>query len=302
MLRTFSIEPASSMGKQALRSGPAPATASRPLPHYEFDAARSRFNYAWTDLKQAFVRPKLILTLIRNGFLSRYQGTVLGGLWITITTGVTASALALLYGKIFATPLQSYFPFVAIGIVVWGLISSLINDGAGVFLSASVVFNQSSIPKSIFALRSVGIAAVAFLFKLIVLAIVVVASGLRPGVTEIALSLAGLAIILWTGFWFAIGAGTIGARFRDLGQLASTFVTLAFFFTPVFWQPARLGSFQFVVDFNPLYHFVNIVRGPLIGADDVMISFIWAIAAATLVAAFGLLTFGLYCRRLCYWT
>ncbi|HNS86278.1 MAG TPA: ABC transporter permease [Parvularculaceae bacterium] len=290
------------MVEQALHTGPAASGRKTAEPFYEFNASKSRFAYAWSDLKQAFSRPKLILTLIRNGFLSRYQGTLLGGLWITITTSMTVAGLALLYGQIFSSPLQEYFPFVAIGIVVWGLISSLINDGASVFLAASVVFNQSPISKSIFALRSIGIAAVAFLFKLIVVAVVLVAVGIRPSATDILLSAAGLAIVFWTGFWFALGAGTIGARFRDVGQLTSAIVTFAFFFTPVFWQPSRLGSYQFVVEYNPLFHFLNVIRGPLIGADGIALSFAWAVGTSIAVTIGGMLIFGFFGRRLCYWT
>lgn len=288
------------MVDQALQSEMAPRKG--PTPYYEFDASKSRFAYAWGDLKQAFARPKLIATLIRNGFLSRYQGTMLGALWITITTGMTVGGLAILYGEIFNTPLRSYFPYVAIGIVVWGLISSLINDGASVFLAASIVFNQSPISKSIFALRSVGIAAIVFLFKLIIVVIVVLATDLKPGFGDILLSLSGLAIILWIGFWFALGAGTIGARFRDIGQLTAAIVTFAFFFTPVFWQPSRLGAYQFVVEFNPLYHLLNVVRGPLIGSPDVALSFGWALGTAAVITGLGAIIFGLFGRRLCYWT
>ncbi len=290
------------MSDSALSKSVAPAQPEGKLPVYEFDASKSRFAYALNDLRQAVLRPKLIVTLIRNGFLSRYQGTLLGGGWITITTAMTVGGLALLYGKIFNTPLSEYFPYVTVGIVVWGLISSLINDGASVFLAASVIFNQSPVSKSIFALRSVGIAALSFCFKLIVVGIVVYGVGLRPGFADIAAATAGLTIILWTGFWFALGVGTIGAHFRDVGQLTAAVVTFAFFFTPVFWHASRLGPYQFIVTFNPLYHFLNIVRGPLIGGNGVTESFYWAIATAAAVTAFGAIIYGLFARRLCYWT
>lgn len=271
-------------------------------PVYYFDASSSRYDYALEDLKRAFARPKLIWSLIRTGFFTRYHGTVLGGLWVTATTALTVSGLAILYGQIFGANLTEYFPYVAVGIVVWGLISTIVNDGASVFLAASGTFTQSPIPKSLFVVRTIGIAALGFCYKLIVIAVVVFAVGLRPSLGDIGLSFLGLLMVVWTGFWFALGIGTIGTRFRDIGQLTAAGLTFAFFVTPVFWQASRLGEYQFVVQYNPLAHFLNVVRGPLLGLDGVMNSFIWAGGFSMLATTFGVVTFGYFARRLCYWS
>ncbi|WP_411819441.1 ABC transporter permease [Hyphococcus formosus] len=278
------------------------SASSEKTPIYYFDASSSRFDYAFEDLKRAFARPKLIWSLIRTGFFTRYHGTVLGGLWVTATTGITISGLAVLYGQIFGANLTEYFPYVAVGIVVWGLISTIINDGASVFLAAAGTFNQSPIPKSLFVVRAIGIAALGFCYKLIVIAAVVLAVGLRPSLGDVALASFGLLLVFWTGFWFALGLGTIGTRFRDIGQLTSAGLTFAFFVTPVFWQASRLGEYQFIVNYNPLAHFLNVVRGPLLGLDGVMTSVIWASGFSALATIFGVVTFGYFARRLCYWS
>jgi len=139
------------------------AGGSAPVePIYEFDASSGRFSFALNDLSRAVSRPKLAWAMIKNGFLSRYQGTALGGLWVTLTTAMTVCGLGLLYGRLFGAELSIYFPYVAVGIVVWGLISSIINEGASVFLAASGYFNETAIAKSLFPLRIVGIAAIGF--------------------------------------------------------------------------------------------------------------------------------------------
>jgi ABC-type polysaccharide/polyol phosphate export permease len=68
------------------------------------------------------------------------------------------------------------------------------------------------------------------------------------------------------------------ARFRDIAPMASVAMQMAFYVTPIMFpsellQRRRLG---WVVDFNPLYHLVEIVRRPMVTAQP---------AAATSYAA-----------------
>ncbi|MEP4053464.1 MAG: ABC transporter permease [Litorimonas sp.] len=272
------------------------------LPVYSFDASTDGFAYALDDLKTALSRPRLLLNLVQTSFFSKYQGTFLGGFWITATTFMMVSGLALLYSRILGDNLSEYFPYVAIGIIVWGLISTLINEGASVFLAASVAFNQAPIPKTTFALRLVGTALLGMLYKLIIVIGVLVYFKIFPSWQALLLSVAGMVLILWTGFWFALFVGTIGTKFRDVGQLTGAFLTFAFFVTPVFWRSDRLGDLSFVITYNPLYHYINTIRGSLLGYSDVAESFMWAAAVSVLMAILGFATFSIFAKRIVYWS
>lgn len=271
------------------------------IPVIEFDASRSHFAYAWQDLQQAVSNPRLIITIVANDFLTRYHGSALGGLWVTFTTLATVAGLSILYSKIFGVDIKIYLPYVGVGIIIWGVISSLVNEGTSVFTSASGIFNQTPIPKSLFAFKVLGRSLINLFYKLMVLIGVLALSGTHPGFLNIFISLAGLVLLFWTGFWGALALGTIGARFRDMGQFAATLLTFSFFMTPVFWQPNRLGEYEFIIHYNPLYHYINAIRGPLIGAHDVATSFAWVIGCSAVATAIGMLVYGYFARRLSYW-
>jgi len=268
---------------------------------YDFDASRSRFAYARRDLALALAKPRLIRTLIASDITSRYKGATLGAFWISLTTLATASGLAFLYGKILGADLKSYYPYVTTGIIVWGLISTIINDGASAFVAGSALFTQTPIPKSVVVFRVIGRALWVLMFKLIVLLAVLLFVGALPSLSGVLTSLAGLALIVWTGFFCALAIGPLAARFRDLGQLVDVGLTFSFFATPVFWSADRLGEYKRFLDFNPFYHFLNIVRGPLLGAPDVSISFIWATGLAAITTVVGWIFYGYFARRLTYW-
>ena len=278
------------------------AKEQEPLPVYSFDASKDGFSYAIDDLKTAISRPRLLLNLVQTSFFSKYQGTLLGGFWITATTLMMVSGLGLLYSRILGDSLQNYFPYVAIGIIVWGLISTLINEGASVFLAASVAFNQAPIPKTTFAFRLVGTALLGMLYKLIIVIGVLLYFKIFPSWPALLMAIAGIILILWTGFWFTLFIGTIGTKFRDIGQLTSASLTFAFFITPVFWRSDRLGDFSFVVTYNPLYHYINTVRGSLLGYSDVAESFMWACGTSLVMAILGFFTFCFFAKRIVYWS
>ncbi|MEZ5919984.1 MAG: ABC transporter permease [Parvularculaceae bacterium] len=272
-----------------------------PLPVYDFDASRSRFAYAWRDLTLAIAKPHIIVTIIANDIANRYKGAALGAFWITLTTLATVSGLALLYGKIFGADIKTYFPYVTTGIITWGLMSTIINDGANAFVAGASLFTQSSIPKAVLVFRIIGRALWILMFKLIVLVAVFVFVGVAPSITSILKSLVGLSLLIWTGFFCSLALGPLSTRFRDFRQFVDTGLTFSFFATPVFWHADRLGEYAYLLHYNPFYHFLNIVRGPLINASDVNISFVWAFGMAAVATVVGWVVYGNFARRLPYW-
>lgn len=274
----------------------------RSTPIYAYDADASGFTYALQDLSEGFRGGGLAVTLIRAGFIQRHNGIFPAIFWTLLLTTATVGGMAILWGRIFAADLRFYLPYVACGLIVWGLVSSLANSAAGVFIAARGVYTQTPIAKSLFAIRAVGLEFVVFLIKLAVLGGAMAIVMRTPDPVGVLLALAGLILILVTGFTLCLSVGLLGARFRDVPNLANVVLTFAFFVTPVFWTPDRLGDLTWVVNFNPLHHYLNIVRGPLLGLDGVTISFAVAscVTAASLVI--GVVTYGLFAKRLNYWT
>jgi ABC-type polysaccharide/polyol phosphate export permease len=78
-------------------------------------------------------------------------------------------------------------------------------------------------------------------------------------------------------------------------------VQVAFFLTPVIWKPQMLGRNQWAADWNPFYHFLEVVRGPLI--TGTMNASSWS-AVLCITAVGYAVTFSLFARyraRIAYW-
>jgi len=270
-------------------------------PVYEYDASASGFSYAMKDLAVGLTQVSLAVTLIRVGFIQRHNGFLPAVFWTLILASVTIGGMSILWGEIFGADLRFYLPYVACGLIVWGLVSSLVNNAAGVFIAARSVYSQATIARSLFAIRSVGIELLGFAIKLVVLAGAMLIVSRTPSLLGVALSFAGLILILVTGFSLCLSIGILGARYRDVPNLANVAMTFAFFVTPVFWIPTRLGNYSWVVDFNPLYHYLNVVRGPLLNLENTSLSFAVVCCITVVVVLIGVLSYGAFARRLNYW-
>jgi ABC-type polysaccharide/polyol phosphate export permease len=78
---------------------------------------------------------------------------------------------------------------------------------------------------------------------------------------------------------------------------------LLFLLTPIMWMPesVRGKAVSFLLDFNPFYYLLVIVREPLLGhPPDV---FIWLIAGAISLTSFlaGHVLYGRFRHRVAYW-
>jgi ABC-type polysaccharide/polyol phosphate export permease len=98
--------------------------------------------------------------------------------------------------------------------------------------------------------------------------------------------------------------GIVCLRFRDVPPVISSALQIAMLITPLFWPADTLtGIKRFVfVELNPLYHVVDIVRGPLIGHVPETVSY-----AVVIVMAIGgwWLTYAVFKRfrkRIAYWS
>jgi len=116
--------------------------------------------------------------------------------------------------------------------------------------------------------------------------------------------LLGLLLLVANGYWACFVFGVLGARFRDLGELFNAIMRISFLATPIIWVPTKdmetgiIGSF---LVYNPFYHFVDVIRAPLLGQSVSLLS--WSILLVLTLS--GFLTASLlkkyYSHRLVFW-
>jgi ABC-2 type transport system permease protein/lipopolysaccharide transport system permease protein len=112
----------------------------------------------------------------------------------------------------------------------------------------------------------------------------------------------GIIIVAVNGAWMTILFGMVSARFRDVPPLVGNIIQILMFVTPIFWFSSQLGpGAQPIITYNFMYHLVEVMRAPMLGAAPSLLSYAFTIAGAVIG---WVVTFDLYARfrrRIPYW-
>ncbi|KUI28324.1 sugar ABC transporter permease [Mycobacterium sp. IS-1742] len=260
---------------------------------------------AWGDLRDGFGKRELWLHLGWQDIKQRYRRSVLGPFWITIATGATAVAMGLLYSKLFKLELSEHLPYVTMGLIVWNLINASILEGAEVFIANEGLIKQLPTPLSVHVYRLVWRQMILFGHNIIIFVIIAIIYPKPWHWTDLAV-VPALLLIMLNCVWVSLCFGILATRYRDIGPLLNSVVQLLFFMTPIIWNEATLqqqgaGSYARIVELNPLLHYLDIVRAPLLGADQELRHWIVVLVLTVIGWAMAALAMKQYRARVPYW-
>ena len=255
---------------------------------------------AKSDIKDAIRNPVIWYTFATHDIKQRYRRSVIGPFWYLLNNIIFISVLGALYAQLFKQEVGVFIPYIAVGYITWQFIAANIAEGANVMVDAAPLIKQVNIPISNHAFRVVLRNFIIFLHNLPLLISIPMLLGTVIGWELIFLPFSFL-ILFINGCWVTIVLGLLGARFRDVQPIMQNFVTIAFFFTPILWHIDILADRAVFVTFNPLYHFVELVRSPLMGQTPSYMTLIITAAisvAGTTAAYFSVSKFR---AHLAYW-
>jgi ABC-2 type transport system permease protein len=243
---------------------------------------------AWQDIRQ------------------RYRRSVLGPIWITISMAVTAVALGILYAGLFQNDLSVQLPYILVGFIVWAFISGCISEGSEVFITNEGLIKQLPAPLSVHVYRLVWRQVLFFAHNMIVYAIMFVIFPQPLGWVSLTVFPA-LVLLAVNGAWAALLLGIVTTRFRDMAPITQSLVQLFFFLTPIVWiyqdlldNPAVADRAR-LVEFNPLLHFIEIVRQPLLGEEQHLRHWIVVLVITVVGWALTFAALRRYRSRVAYW-
>jgi ABC-2 type transport system permease protein len=267
------------------------------------------FRRAFKDLRDGFAQRELWLSLGWQDIKQRYRRSVIGPFWITIATGVQAAAIGILYAALLDIPLPEFLPYVTVGLIVWNLISASILEGSEVFIANEGLIKQLPSALSVHVYRLVWRQLLLFAHNLLIYVIMLVAFGVWRDLTWTSLAaIPALGLIVLNAAWVSIMFGIFSTRYRDIAPILSSLTLLLFVLTPIMWttqsleaQGGQAAERVKLAELNPLFHYLDIVRAPMIGQDQQ--AYHWYIVLAITVVgwAAAILALRKYRARVPYW-
>ena len=213
---------------------------------------------------QAFHQRRTWQLMAEQEIRMRYRRSKIGPFWISIALGMQILGIGLLFSQIFDQPLDDFIVFVAAGLLMWSMINGLIVEGCTALNENEGHLRALPIPVSIFAARNAYRQLIIFGHNIIIVAVLMFAFGLQLKVALITVPFAVL-VVLAVGYFWTVFIAPWCLRFRDITQVITSIMSVAFFLTPIFWQPGQGRVSNIVVQLNPFFHLVELVRAPVLG-------------------------------------
>ncbi len=255
---------------------------------------------AITDIRQGLSGYRLAAFLAWEDIRQRYVRTMLGPMWIVLSTGIWFTAMGFVMASLFGQPPSEYMPFMTAGLLVWLLISSSVIDSSQTLTLAAPLISSFPIPVFTHYLRFVMRNYFIFLHNVIILVIVF---AIYPPKVDMYtwLALPGLLINMVILMSLAVFLSLANLRYRDTHLAVASAMQVLPFITPIFWDRGMLKNHHWIADINPLYHMIQIVRCPLLGQQAEAVS--WAVTGGLAVSMFigACLMFVRYRHRIIFW-
>lgn len=222
--------------------------------------------------------------------LLKYRRSILGPWWATITVILLITLLSFLWSKIFGLQLKYYVPYFSIGYIIWIFFSNTISESCTLLVENANIIKQTNTLIIAFNIKLL-IKNIILLLHNSTIIFFILFTYTDVNIFNILISFFSIIMLCIVLLNLSIIISILSAKFFDFSQLIINLTQLAFFLTPIIWEPSFLKDKIWVTDLNPIYHWFELIRQPLIGGDIPSGSFIvlfFSILLSFIIAIFSL--------------
>jgi len=232
-----------------------PVTDNKPI----YDSAQSRL-IALLEVQEAWRYRDLIFFLVRRDLTARYKRSVLGIAWTMLNPLGMMIVLSIVFSQIFRITIENYPAYVLSGLIAWNFFSQTSSSAIYALVWGGDLLQRIYIPRSIFAISSIGTGFINLVLSLVPLLLVMVVIGSPLHITIL---LAPVAMLLLALFSLGIGLliSTIGIFFFDVVEMYAILLMAWMYLTPIIYTLDLLPqNIQRWLQFNPMVHLVELFR------------------------------------------
>ncbi len=253
-----------------------------------------------SELIDAILNYELWSYLAWQDIKLRYRRSKIGPLWITLSMAIFCLALGIVYSHLFKAEVHDYVPFLSLGFVVWGLMSSVLTEFSNLFVDNASYIKDIKINPFSIILRMMARHFIIFLHNLLIVIAIYLLFAINPGV-NILYFVPGIVLVFFNLLAMGVILSILGARFRDVAPTVQALVQVVFFITPITWFPKLLPASSWVVKINPFVYFLDLTRSPLLGSAPEEASWIAAVGMLICVTCIAAYMYKKKSRKIPFW-
>lgn len=222
-------------------------------------------------LLSVFRHRYLLSLLVRKEVQIRYRGSALGWVWSYVKPLVQFVVFFVAVGVFLGMNSRvEYFPiYLLAGITAVGFFNEAFANSTRSLVDNASLIKKIYLPREMFPVASVLIAAVNTLPQIIVVIVIALFFGWAPSVLHIAAILLGLVIIALLASGLGLLFSAINVGFRDAQSFVDIFVMMSVWASPVMYQ------WQMVANAVPEWLFVIYRLNPITAAVELFHYGIW---------------------------
>jgi len=229
----------------------------------------------------------------------RFQKSILGKGWELVNFVLTVTVLGYLFSILFNREFESYWLYLTAGFSTWLLISSVLSEGANVFVRNMVFVRELPLPMSIYLWALLWKCIQAYSINL--LFAICLGLWVNGPSASLFLVIPGFLLIVIISYFMIMIVGVVGARFRDAIHFVPNILRGVFFLTPILWTLDRREDLAWLVDYNPFYYILEIVRAPLLGVTPEIEVYYVVVGMLIIVVSFALMLYAAVHKKMVYW-
>lgn len=203
----------------------------------------------------------LLLQLVERDLKLKYRRSILGYVWSVLNPLLTMIVLAIVFTNMFSKKIPNFPVYLFCGQTAFNFMKNSTTLAMGSITKNASLLKKTYVPKYIFTLAKITSGLVDFLFTLMALFLVMLATGAPFTVYLLMLPLVSLELYI-----FCVGLGLFLAAanvfFRDINYIYSVLTTAWLYLTPIFYPFENLSaSLQWLImHLNPMYLYIHMFR------------------------------------------
>lgn len=230
-----------------------------------------------------------------------YRRTKLGPLWITIGVCVFVGGFSVIGSQLFRVDPRKFLPELAVGFVIWQLVSAVILNGCTTLRTYASVRQSRAIPFTTFIGSNLAAEVLKFFHHIVIWPLIALL--FVPFTPNVPLAIAFFALLIANLFFASYVLAIICVRVADLQHVVTAAVQLLFFLTPVIWPVDRLKGLgvDWVFLFNPLYYLIHPLKAAVLGVPLESNEVLGFVGLTLLSAVIFAVTFRFTYHRIQFW-
>ena len=257
---------------QETATPPLPSTESSPrgnmyLPAEPLIKIRARRAFDLMNLREFWQHRELLYFLVWRELKARYKQTILGILWVILQPLLMTLVFTIFLGQLVkvetgATP---YPLFLYAGLLPWTFFSNAISSGGYSILASAQMVTKVYLPRLVIPAAAVIVRLSDFLVASVVLIVLMLYYGVRPGWQ---LLLLPVLVLELTVLALALSAllAALNVKYRDTGTALPVMLQVWMFASPIVYPrslvPAR---WEWAYQINPLTGMIEGFRSAFLG-------------------------------------